>query len=92
MGKGKTWYVSGGYHLGNFLPYGTIEYYEKGKDTMGHSKQYKGSLGMRYDFMTSADFKFELSRIHTSAGTGLFASTPDNADVNMYGISLDVVF
>ncbi len=91
-GKGTSWYTGGGYHINDFMPYGSVEFYEKGKNTMNYSKQYKATAGLRYDVLPNTAVKFEYSRIHTSAGSGLFDHAPEKSDVNMYGVSLDVVF
>lgn len=57
-----------------------------------HNKQYVATVGVKYDILPGTDIKLEYSKIHTSAGNGLYAESGADADVNVYGVAIDVVF
>lgn len=100
-GNSDSWYGSMGYRLGDFLPYASFGGYERGKGAMvmqsgsminAYNKQYIASAGIKYDILPSTDIKLEYSKIHTSAGKGLYAESSADADVNIVGVAIDVVF
>ncbi|HFD31178.1 MAG TPA: hypothetical protein ENJ28_00495 [Gammaproteobacteria bacterium] len=100
-GNSTAWYGSLGYRLDNLLPYVNFGMYEKGKGAMmmenmvmvsAHNKQYVATAGIKYDILPQTDVKFEVSRVHTSVGKGLFKDTGFEADVNIYSVAIDVVF
>lgn len=90
--NGNSWYATLGYQIGDWLPHLTYQYFEKGKNSTSPQEQTLSTVGLRYDFSDAADLKFEYSVIKTEQGQGLFASTPIDDSINMFGIAVDVVF
>ena len=95
-GTGSSWYGSVGYRMGSFLPYANFGMYEKGKGAMlmmasAHNKQYVATAGVKYDILPGTDIKLEMSKVHLSAGAGLFEAVVAD-DVTVYGVAIDVVF
>ena len=90
--NGNSWYTTLGYQIGNWLPHLTYQYFEKGKDSTSPQEQTLSTVGLRYDLSDAADLKFEYSVIKTEQGKGLFATTPVDDSINMFGVAIDVVF
>ncbi|NOX09343.1 MAG: hypothetical protein GXP22_07655 [Gammaproteobacteria bacterium] len=91
QGKARSWYGTLGYQFGDIMPHISYQYYEKGLGTASPVEQSMTTLGLRYDWMPNMDIKFELSKIRTDQGTGLFKNAPGK-DVKMVGIAVDVLF
>lgn len=91
QGKSRAWYGTLGYQFGDIMPHISYQYYEKGLGTISPVEQTMTTLGLRYDWMPNMDIKFELSKIRTDQGAGLFKNAPGK-DVNMAGVAVDVLF
>jgi len=93
MMKADSWYTTVGYRIGKLLPTVTYESYKQGAGSMQEDQQNTTTLGLRWDYIRNVALKFEISRIKTEKGFGLFPqnSTPD-ASVNMFGFGIDTVF
>lgn len=91
-GEAMAWYASLGYRLGDWMPYLTYQYLEKGQKTGTPQQQTVATLGLRHELMTNTALKFEYSRVDTDEGEGLFFDDAPSGDVNMLGMSIDVVF
>lgn len=92
----RAGYVTVGYRIGRFLPHFTYAALDEGADESDAVlKQTSGTVGLRYDFMDGAALKFEYQRIEPEEGNaGLLSRRLDNETdaVDLYGVSLDVIF
>lgn len=92
----RAGYVTVGYRIGRFLPHVTYASLDEGAEKSAAAlKQASGTVGLRYDFMDGAALKFEYQRIKPGEGNaGLLnrrlAAGTDTVD--LYGVSLDVIF
>jgi predicted porin len=92
----RAGYVTLGYRFGRFLPNVTYASLDEGAEKSAAAlKQTSGTVGLRYDFMDGAALKFEYQRIKPEEGNaGLMSRrlAADTDTVDLYGISLDVIF
>lgn len=49
-------------------------------------------LGLRYALIDDTALKFEVGKIKTNTGQGLFNTTPNKSSVTIVGFSIDVIF
>ena len=98
--ESNTWYASAGYQFGDVTLLLTHQDMAKGNENVADSmknEQTIDSINLRYDFAYNTAVKLELSQINTDKGVGLFAAgammdvKPEDK-VNMFGVSLDVLF
>ena len=85
-GNSKTYYMTLGYHLGDWLPHVTYQNWSRDN---GNGNQIT-TLGLRYDVDPATSVKLEVSNIATD-NKGIFDGTP-TGDVSMYSLAVDVVF
>jgi hypothetical protein len=85
--KVNSWYAMGGYRFGKVLPF-----YAHAKLT-GDQAQSTDTLGLRWDFMNSADIKFQIDHIK-SDGNGLFVNVKPGfkGPVTVGAAAVDFVF
>lgn len=87
--KAKSNYITAGYRFGKWLPHITTQNFEQGQIV---DDQTINKIGLRYDIWTDTALKFEVGKIKTDKGQGLFDSTPSKNSVNIYGVAIDVIF
>ncbi len=99
MQESTTWYASAGYTFDEVTLLVTHQNMDKGVNVPEAMKnaQTMDSITLRYDVFYNTALKFELSKIDTEKGVGLFAAGAATdikpADsVNMFGMALEVIF
>ena len=88
-----AWYVGGGYHFGQFLPYVVISKFTG--DTPGFESTSKGAaVGLRYDFFKNIALKAEFAQYDANNGLIFTNGSPAFLDkkANVISVALDFVF
>ena len=89
------WYVLGGYHLANWLPYasyGSTKPKTGGAPFYLSGPQHTTAVGARWDAMKSLDVKFQLERINTDGSKGVSFTSAVAKPVTAASIAVDFVF
>ncbi len=87
--KAKSSYITFGYRFDKWLPHITHQKFRQGQLDDDQSTI---TLGLRYELADDTAVKFEVGKIKTYKGQGLFNSTPSKSSVNTVGFSIDVIF
>lgn len=94
----KGYYGTLGYRIGKWLPHVTYsvldDNLEPGAPALGTPlKQTSTALGLRYELGTGAALKLEAKEVEPEEGTrGMLIAPPQKGEVNIYSVTLDVVF
>ncbi len=91
LGDDDATYLTVAYHMGKYTPNITVS--TRDTDTIIGSTNDQIIAGLRYDYSSRLDFKFELQHGRAKKpSTGLFQETPDRYTVNMLTMNMDLVF
>lgn len=95
---GKSFYITGGYQAGDWLPHLTYARLITPDDSIAYGDQYSVTTGLKYDINLGTDLKIEWQRVTPEKGSfGLFVREGFNPTerfepINIYSVAMDFVF